>query len=114
MVVIISALLSVLVICVIVYPFLRDRTLDRRSSTLGDIIQILRLERESLYEEMKSVQIDHNIGLITRPEYSYRLGALRLKAMESLKKQEIIESDIDEALEKVISANSSEDRSDPY
>ena len=105
----ISFLLCVLVICIVAYPFLKRQNIDRKGLHLGTIMHALRIERESLYEEIRSAQIEHNIGLVTKDQYDDRLHDLHLRAIESFRKQENIERSINKALEDIFMPERSED-----
>ena len=105
----ISFLLCVLVICIVAYPFLKRQNIDHKGLHLGTIMHALRIERESLYQEIRSAQIEHNIGLITKDQYEDRQHDLRLKAIESFRKQENIERGVNKAIEDIFISERSED-----
>ena len=112
--VLIGALLAILVIGVILYPFIRARLRTQRASTPDSPLEGLRgLEdgrrgfpdadgREEIYEDVKTLQLEYELGTIEDKEFQERLHAYRLRAAAVLRDQERLEQEMDRSLEEEI------------
>ena len=84
--VLIGTLLAILVIAVVLYPFLGRRlrprpTADSRDRSGGG-------GPESIYEEIKTLQLEYDLGAVEEEEYRKRLHAYRLRAAAALRDRE--------------------------
>ena len=102
MAVLISALLAIAVVIVVLYPFIRARL---SSNSLTDTEQDVVLpsdKKQTIYEEIETLRLEHELGRVDDGEYKQRLDAYRIRAAQSLRDMEILESDLDQSLEKEI------------
>ena len=102
MAVLISALLAIAVVIVVLYPFIRARL---SSNSLTDTEQDVVLPsdmKQTIYEEIETLRLEHELGRVDGGEYKQRLDAYRIRAAQSLRDVEILESDLDQSLEKEI------------
>jgi len=98
-------LLAIIVLALVLLPFFRKRQ-DQPASVVDTVNQI-ETRRDELYQEMRTLQQDFDIGNIAREDYESRIRALRLEAALTLREQRELEGEIsrlDTALEKEISA----------
>ncbi len=102
----IGGLLAVLVIGMVVYPFVKGRFhfqephLPRgagRPEGWRDTGT-----REAIYEEIKTLQLEHELGTIDEAEYLETLSAYRLQAAAAMRDAESLERDLDHSLEEEI------------
>ncbi len=97
MAILISVLLAALIIAVLLYPFVRGRHKGRPSS-VGDSLVQLDSQRHSVYEAIRTLQLERDLDKVSEDEYQHRLQQLRLQAAAALKeeerlKEELLESD---------------------
>jgi hypothetical protein len=96
-----GALLGLLSLGVLLWPFVRWRRAPAPSS-LAEEVGVLQRRREAIYEGIRSLELEHELGQVEPQEYQRRLHAYRLEAAVVLQEQEAIEvrlRDLDEALE---------------
>ena len=109
----IGAVLAVLALAVVAWPFLR-RDASAADDAPPDQTQDTRSEREALYREMAALEMEHEMGQIDSEEYEERLQEHRLQAAALLQAQEAHEAEaasLDRALEERIrEARESRDR----
>ncbi len=109
MAVLIGALLAILVIGVVLYPFIktRFRPSPRPSATplppVGEGLRV-RVTREAIYEEIRTLQLEYELGSIEESEYRQQLRSYRLQAASALRDQERLEQELDRLLEEEILA----------
>lgn len=103
MAVIISVILALFAIGVVVFPFIKGRlrlqTAQSQSSTGPDA----RRDREAIYDDIKTLQLEYELGSIEGKDYHERLRAHRLDAAMALRDQERQELELDSLLEEEIS-----------
>ena len=108
--VLIGALLGILAIGVVLYPFIGVRFRSQSPSTQnapgpasGKGLQHPG-GREAIYENIRTLQLEYELGSIEEVEYSERLRDYRLQAAANLRDQEQLEREIDRSLEEEILA----------
>jgi hypothetical protein len=102
MAIIIGAALAILSIAVVVYPFLKSRTEERVEAT-PEASDAEGLGLEAIYEAIRILQLDHQLGKVPEGLYQEQLRAYRLQAAAALKQQaEAQARDADWALEQEI------------
>ena len=111
MAVLIAALLAILVIAVVLYPFIKGRFRSQTSSSTQDSTAQIRSgsppnpgNRETIYEDIRTLQLEYELGSIEEREYQEGLRAYRLQAAAALRDQEQLEREIDRSLEEEILA----------
>ena len=116
MAVLIGALLTILVIAVVVYPFIKARFAGWPSPTTDSPSRTDRgsssepgglpepADREAIYEEIKTLRLEYELGSVEEKEYQERLRAYRLQAAATLRDQEMLEQGLDLSLEDEILA----------
>ena len=87
MTVFISALLAFLVITVIIYPFIKAR-FHPTSLAPDSLAQVGWGDREAIYEEIRALQLERELGSIDEPEYQEQLRAYRWQVAAALRDQE--------------------------
>ena len=106
MAVLIGALLAILVVVVLLYPFVKTRSRSHTPSKSGDPdynpTQSPLSSREMVYEDIRTLQLEHELGSIDDQEYQEHLRAYRMQAATTLRDQEHLE--IDRSLEEEILA----------
>ena len=107
MAVLIGALLAILAIGVILYPFLKARSRPRTSRPSDPDPGSVWAGRQGIYEEIKTLQLEYELGRIEEPEYHQRLRAFRLQAAGTLRDQEHLELEVERSLEEEILASRS-------
>ena len=108
--VLIGALLAILVIGVVLYPFLRVRlglgrapgSGDRPGSDGGGARGTFR--PEDVYEAIRTLQLEYELGGVEEAEYQERLRAYRIEAATALKDQDQAEREADQLLEQQVRA----------
>ena len=99
-----GALLGLLCLGVLLWPFLRRRR-PPAPSALAEESGALQGRREAIYEGIRSLELEHELGQVESQEYERRLRAYRLEAAAVLQEQEALEIQVtalDEALEREI------------
>ena len=88
--ILIGGLLGILVIVIVLYPFLRGRVRPGPpiASDAGPG------SRETIYEDIKVLQLDYELGSIDEGEYGQRLRAYRLEAAASMRDEERLEIEV--------------------
>lgn len=95
MVLLVGVLLALGSIVILALPFLRAQR-ERGSGPLDTSPEEFLLRRQNIYEEIHTLQLDHEIGNIGDEEYQRQLHLYRLEAAMSLKEEEVAEEDIEE------------------
>ena len=96
-----GALLGLLALGVLLWPFVRGRWAPAPSS-LAEEVGAHQRRREAIYEGIRSLELEHELGQVEPQEYQRRLHAYRLEAAVVLQEQEALEvrlTAVDEALE---------------
>jgi hypothetical protein len=99
------------------YPLLKPRKFDSpgeppSEDSLGD----LKREKEEIYSAIKEMELDHKMGKLSEDDYlnlreKYRAKAVgTLKRMDELEGREVFSEDIEDEIEKEVSALRREDR----
>jgi hypothetical protein len=89
MAIIIGAVLAILSIAVVVYPFLKSRQETRTDAApaTGDPEGPELEAIEAIYEAIRTLQLDHQLGKVPEGLYQEQLRAYRLQAAAVLKQQ---------------------------
>lgn len=104
--VVIGLILALVCIGVLAVPFLRGSRGDAEEPTIEDLTEAAR-QRESVYEEIRTLHLDRGLGNVSEDEYQEHLRTLRLRAAAILREEERLAgslSDLDDALEEEIRA----------
>ena len=112
--ILIVGLLTVFAIAVVIYPFFRW-TSDPEDRSEDDAIGAgtepdssdFRKEREEIYEEIRALELEYQIGTLEESEHRRQLQQLRVDAARSIQNQEL--SRLDLVLEERILARRSSD-----
>ena len=102
MAVLIGVLLAVLVVGVVVYPFLRAGLRLPTPPSRGPSADSGRDRPEAILEEIKTLQLEHELGTVNDGEYHERLAVYRLQAAAALRDREQSGEDLDLSVEKEI------------
>ena len=102
MAVLIAALLSILAVSVVLYPFVRNRS-RFRSTLATEHLAPGQRSRESVYEEIRTLQLERDLGRVDEAEYQDRLRTLRLQAASTMRDEERHSRALDRALEEEVS-----------
>ena len=103
MAVVIGTLLAVLVIGVVLYPFIKPRHRPEGNTTRHSRATALR-GSDTIYEEIRILQQDYELGSMEEAEYHERLRAYRLQAAAVLRDQEVLQRELDRVHEEEILA----------
>ena len=87
--VLIGVLLALLAIAVVIYPFVKARFQPRSPLTSVPPDRVDPGGRETIYEEIRTLQLEYELGSIDEREYEEQLRAYRLQAASALREQEI-------------------------
>ncbi len=102
MAVLIGTLLAVLVVAVVVYPFLRAWFRLPTPPSRDPSADPGRDRPEAILEEIKTLQLEHELGTVNDGEYHERLAVYRLQAAAALRNREQSGEDLDRSLEEEI------------
>jgi rubrerythrin len=108
--VLIGALIAILVIGVVLYPFIKARSRSRTHERPDSSNQAAQAglpgpgAREAVYENIRTLQLEHELGAVEDSEYRERLHAYRLEAAAALRDQDRLEQELDRSLEEEIAA----------
>lgn len=81
-------LLALASIALLVRPFLRQMQAASMPSSSLDSLKNVQWQKQQLYDEIKTLILDHDLGNIPGEEYAEKLGAYRLQAAELLRQEE--------------------------
>ena len=104
MAVLIGVLLAILVIAVVIYPFVKARFQPRSPLAVAPPDRVDPGGREAIYEEIRTLQLEYEMGSIDESEYEEQLRAYRLQAAATLRDQVRIQQEMDLLMEKEIMA----------
>ena len=107
----VGALLAVLAIGVILYPFWKRR-FRQPSPGLRKQTEHLAEDGTAIYEEIRTLQLEYQLGAIDEVDYQTRLRSSRLRAAAALRDRDLLEQGLDLALEDEIRAARSENKGD--
>ena len=120
MVIAISVLITLLAVGVVIYPFVKARlhpSDSRNGLSRNDETGVGADDyesREVIYEDIRTLQLDHDLGIIEEAEYRERMRAYRLQAAATLRDRERLEMEIDRQLEdEVLAARSALQEKEP-
>ena len=106
MAILISILLAVLIIAVLLYPFVKARRRGRPPSVQNSSIE-LGSQRHTIYEEIKTLQLERDLDKVEEDDYQHSLQQLRLQAAAALRDEEQLRKkllEVEQALEEEIQA----------
>lgn len=84
-------LLSLACVAVVALPLLRARLQQRREEALSALEGVV-ARKEAIYEEMRTLALELDLGHITEEEFRARLSPLRVRAAQLLRQQEALEA----------------------
>ena len=87
--VLIGVLLALLAIAVVIYPFVKARLQPRSPLAILPPDRVDPEGREAIYEEIRTLQLEYELGSIEEREYQEQLRDYRLQAAAALREQEI-------------------------
>ena len=99
MAVLIGALLTILVVAVILYPFIKGRFRSGTSPTPQPSGEIGGRTRERIYDDIRTLRLEYELGSIDEEEYRELLQTYRSQAALAIKDQEQSDSELDRSLE---------------
>lgn len=102
MAVLIGALLTILVVAVILYPFIKGRFRSRTTPTLHPSAEVGRSTRDEIYDDIRTLRLEYELGSVDEEEYKERLQTYRSQAALAMRDQEQSESELDRSLEEEI------------
>ena len=106
--VLIGALLALLVVGVVLYPFVKRRFGAGGPSRSGPDDGVgpvaWRLRREEIYESIRSLQLEYEIGGVEEADYRERLRAYRVQAAAVVREQELAEREVERLVDMEVSA----------
>ena len=112
MAVLIGVLLAILVMAVVIYPFVKARFQPRSAPVAASPDRVDPEGHETVYEEIRTLQLEYELGGIDESEYEEQLRAYRLQAAAALRDQERTQQEIDLSMEKEIMAAREANRSE--
>ena len=86
--VLVALALGVLVVVVVVYPFTRARRPARVPWAAGAVRDGRARSREAVYEEIRTLELEHDLGVVDEGEYRSRSRALRMEAAISIRDEQ--------------------------
>ena len=108
MAVLIGALLALLVVGVVLYPFVRQRLGFGGPSGNGyreaTGPPAWRLRREEIYESIRSLRLEYELGGVEEMDYRERLRAYRVQAAAVVRDQELAEQEVERLVEREVLA----------
>ena len=107
----VGALLAVLAIGVILYPFWRRRFRQPSPAVRGQA-EHPGEAGAAIYEEIRTLQLEYQLGAIDEADYQARLRSSRLRAAAALRDRDLQEQELDLALEDEIRAARSAKKGD--
>ena len=102
--VLIGVLLALLAIAVVIYPFVKSRFQPRSPLTAVPPDLVDPGGRETIYEEIRILQLEYELGSINEREYQEQLRDYRLQAAAILHEQGRSRQEIDLLMEEEIMA----------
>ena len=108
----VGALLAVLAIGVVLYPFWRRRFPRPSSAVRGPAGDLDGDDRTVIYEEIRTLQLEYQLGAIDEPDYQTRLRSSRLRAAAALRDRDLLEQELDLVVEDEIRAARSTKKGD--
>ena len=105
MAVLIGVLLAIFGIAVVLYPFLKARS-SAQSPPSGDSPTPNEGpgSREAAYQDIRTLQLEYELGSIDEREYRELLRAYRIQAAEAIRREGSLEEGLDRSLEREIMA----------
>jgi hypothetical protein len=83
----IGLVLVAICLYVVMLPFLRRRNF---AGVPSEPTEALRVERHHLYEQMRALALEHELGHISREEYVSQLQEYRVRAAELLRQEDLL------------------------
>ncbi|MQF82905.1 hypothetical protein FIM02_01930 [SAR202 cluster bacterium AD-802-E10_MRT_200m] len=87
MAVILGLLLAIPAIVFVAIPFYRYKKPNIEVQGFSQEIGNIRSERESIYKQLETLQLEHDLGLISSTEYQERELSLRIEAAKNFQVQ---------------------------
>ena len=81
-------LLALVSIALLARPFLRQRQPASMPSSSLDSLKNVQWRQQQVYDEIKTLILDHNLGNVPSEEYGEKLGAYRIQAADLLRQEE--------------------------
>jgi len=100
----VGALLAVLAIGVVLYPFWKRRFRHPSPAVQGSAGHLEGDDRTDIYDEIRTLQLEYQLGVIDEADYQEKLQSSRLTAAVALRDQDLLDQDLDRRLEGEIRA----------
>ena len=107
----VGALLAILAIGVVLYPFWRRRFRQPPPAVQGPPGHVGD-DRTAIYDEIRTLQLEYQLGAIDEADYQERLRSSRLTAAAALRDHDLLEQELDRGLEEEIRAARSTQKGD--
>ena len=88
----IGLILAIVSVVVVASPFFLSRR-RRRAGNAGQSLEEVMAKRERIYEEMRTLQVDFQLGNIDEDEYESLMRTHRLEAAALVQQQESLEQE---------------------
>lgn len=102
MAILIGVLVGILSIALLLYPFVKRRFLRIAPPSQISQEQHGLDGRQTIYDDIKALQLDYDLGSIAEQEYQEQLRAYRIQAAAALKDQDQLQVGIEQTLEEEI------------
>lgn len=100
--VLIGALVAILSIAFLLYPFVKWRFAHHTPLRPGSPGRDGLDNREAIYDDIRMLQLEYELGTIEKQEYHERLRAYRLQAAAALRDQARLQFEVERSLEEEI------------
>lgn len=87
MAVILGLIVTIPAILIIAMPFFKNKRPELESERFPREMDQIHSEREAIYKQLETLQLERDIGQFSNSEYEERVWALRLEAAENLQRQ---------------------------
>ena len=107
MTVAVVTLLAFAAVAALAYPFWAARRGGARRDPAEELAESIRRARERVYEELRALQQERFLGVLSEEEYERQLRAARLRAAELVREQQQVQStvrDIERSVDDELSA----------
>jgi len=102
---IVGVILIIVIVAIVSSPFFPLRKRLKSYYYISDDINELLAKRDRLYEEMRILQLDYELGNLNYEDYTSQIDSHRIEAATLIQKQTKLQSkDLDQALENEIKA----------
>ena len=104
MAVVIAAMLAIFGIAVVIYPFIKARFRAQSSPGVNSTADGSWGTREGIYQDIRTLQLEYDLGRLEENDYQERLLAYRIQAAAAIRRDGSSERELDRSLEQEILA----------